>query len=189
MTAYWKKVNPQKGFTLVEMLLVVTVIAILTAVIYPSFSSSQAQGRDAQRQTDLRNIQIAIENYKRKEGQYPDAPVSGWSTQASQGTGFISGLFPKYLTTVPQDPLLDGEPGYSYQVNSDRTVYKVMARGTVESVTVTTDHPMKPCSEELCSCNTGSTAYQTSFAVWGGFADEADPTASGSETRSIICDL
>lgn len=182
------------GFTLVEMLLVVAVIAILTAVIYPSFGSSQAQGRDAQRQTDLRTLQIEIENYKRKEGRYPESAVSsGWSTQAAHGTAFIDGLFPEYVATMPQDPLPGTQPGYAYQVNSDGTVYKLMAQRTVESVTVTPDHALAPCSEDLCtgsdSCDDTSAAYQTSFAVWGGFANAADTATVRDETADIVCDL
>jgi type II secretory pathway pseudopilin PulG len=177
------------------MLLVVTVIAILSAAIYPSFSGTQAQGRDAERQTDLRNLAIAIENYKRKEGRYPsqgDLDDGGWSIQDISGTGteFIQDLFPEYVTTMPKDPLPDSGDGYAYRTNADGTVYKLMARGTVESITVTADHPLAPCSDDLCSCNDeDSAAYQTSFAVWGGFANEADPDEVRSKTADVICEL
>lgn len=171
------------------MLLVVAVIAILAAAIYPSFGSSQAQGRDAERQTDLRNLQVAIENYKRQQGRYPEAANSGWSTQSSHGTGFIEDLFPEYVSVMPQDPLPRSFDGYAYRTNSDGTVYKLMAKETVESITVTADHALAPCSDNLCGCVETSTEYQTSFAVWGGFANAADPADVRSETAAVICEL
>lgn len=194
MPSNLRQLTTKAGFTLVEMLLVVAIVAILAAVIYPSFGGSQAQGRDAERQTDLRNLQIAIENYKRKEGRYPAgaaaADPSDWSTQTAHGTGFIAGLFPEYVTTMPQDPRPAGGDGYAYRTNDDGTVYKLMARRTVESITVTADHPLAPCSDDLCSsCDESSNDYQTSFAVWGGFANEPDSDDVRTETANVVCPL
>ena len=55
----------QKGFTLVELLVVMSIMAILAAVLLANMSSAAKRGRDAGRQADLRNLQNAIEEIGR----------------------------------------------------------------------------------------------------------------------------
>jgi prepilin-type N-terminal cleavage/methylation domain-containing protein len=82
----------QKGFTLVEIMVVISIISILAGVAtYASIGSSQ-KSRDAKRQADLTLLQNAVELYKTKYGRYPDqcatagASANGWSGQL--GTDF-----------------------------------------------------------------------------------------------------
>lgn len=62
----------QKGFSLFELLVVISIIGILTAVITVSFSSAQKRGKDASRIQTLNNIQKAAEQYYSARGSYPD---------------------------------------------------------------------------------------------------------------------
>ena len=57
------------GFTLVELLVAVSIVAILSSFLYASFSDARAQSRDAQRQADLRLLQSAVELYKQDNGR------------------------------------------------------------------------------------------------------------------------
>src|SRR3989338_3198993 len=52
-----------KGFTLLELLVVVGIITILVNMGLSSFSTAQKKGRDAKRKTDIRGIQGALEQY------------------------------------------------------------------------------------------------------------------------------
>ncbi len=70
----------QKGFSLFELLVVISIIGILTAVITVSFSSAQKRGKDASRIQTLNNIQKAAELYYAVAGQYPDGSL--WSQNA-----------------------------------------------------------------------------------------------------------
>ncbi|USN88916.1 MAG: prepilin-type N-terminal cleavage/methylation domain-containing protein [Candidatus Nomurabacteria bacterium] len=138
------------GFTFVEMLVVIAVIGVLAAVIYPNFSQSSAVARDAKRKADLRELQAAIELYKQKNGRYPEGckgPTTNlttvWSGHSgtfacASGNQYIIDLAPEFISVLPQDPKLNGaNSGYVYAVNDTGSVYKIMALGTVETETVT----------------------------------------------------
>lgn len=180
-----------RGFTLLELVVTISIIAILSTVLVASFGDSRAQARDAERQTDLRTMQTAIELYRQKHGQYPAmgsicVDGDGWSPQ-SCAIDYIAGL-EEFLTLLPKDPFLGDGDGYVYRTNADRSVYKLMARDTVESVTVTTVHPFQSCDLSLCTATcTGSADYSSSFAVWGGFADGTTEAAVQTNTASVVC--
>lgn len=88
-----------RGFTLVELLVTVSIIAILSAVGLVIYSFSIKQGRDVKRQSDLRSIQSALEQYFSDRFYYPG--ISDFPLNSSSG-GFTFG---SYMKSVPQDPL------------------------------------------------------------------------------------
>lgn len=67
-----KNRQPQAGFTLVELLIVIVVIAILAAIAITAFSGVQARARDSQRQADISQVKQSLELYYANEGYYPD---------------------------------------------------------------------------------------------------------------------
>ena len=58
-----------KGFTLIEVLVTVSIISILAAVIAINSVDAGKQSRDEKRQADIRNLQSALELYKNKYGR------------------------------------------------------------------------------------------------------------------------
>ena len=76
----------QRGFTVVELLIVIVVIGILAALVLNSFAGVQAKARDTQRQTDINAIATQLEACynDRCNGTYPtlaalqDVAASGW---------------------------------------------------------------------------------------------------------------
>ena len=70
----------EKGFTLVELLIVVIILAILAAIIVPQFSASTNDAKAAALQSNLANMRSAIEFYYQEHGEYPGANIATGAT-------------------------------------------------------------------------------------------------------------
>lgn len=130
-----------KGFTLIELMVAIAIIAILAAVGMVVYSSAQQTARVSKRIQDIKAIQLAIEAYKSTNIQYPKTFEPGAAVQwRSECAGFndgnkardqvIPGFIPAYMGIFPQDPLhdtSDGHPCYAYA--SDGRDYKILAHG------------------------------------------------------------
>lgn len=82
-----RKQNDRKyGFTIVELLIVVVVIAILAAITVGAYNGMQARARDSQRKQDLANLARGISLYSVDKGDYA---VAGCGS-AGSGTGWLS---------------------------------------------------------------------------------------------------
>lgn len=63
----------KQGFTLVEMLVVVLIIAVLAALLFPALSKARERGRMVQCQSNLRQLHIAVMNHASSGGRFPYA--------------------------------------------------------------------------------------------------------------------
>jgi prepilin-type N-terminal cleavage/methylation domain-containing protein len=126
MTFYSKKQN--RGFTLIELLVVIAIIGILSSVVLASLNSARGKARDAFRKTSMKQVQIALEFYYDKYGDYPPAP--NWGNNSCElwyGWSWFDVLQPlvdeKFMSSLPKDPLNVGTPKtfcYGYEtLNSD----------------------------------------------------------------------
>ncbi|HVC35982.1 MAG TPA: prepilin-type N-terminal cleavage/methylation domain-containing protein, partial [Candidatus Dormibacteraeota bacterium] len=73
----------QRGFTIVELLIVIVVIGILAAMVITTYTGIQARARDAKRQTDMNAVQTQLEAYFAQNGNYPtyaNLSSSTWDT-------------------------------------------------------------------------------------------------------------
>lgn len=66
-----KSQKSQKGFTIVELLIVIVVIGILAALVLNTFSGVQRRARDTERQTDVNSIATQLEVYYNDNAGYP----------------------------------------------------------------------------------------------------------------------
>ena len=117
------------GFTLIELLVVISIMGILSSVILASLSDARASARDAQRISDLRQIQNALELYRLDNNGYaPDIgchdtsygwgcgnPVGAPSPDWHPSTGLRRLVTGGYLSEVPVDPLNNADYRYWYE--------------------------------------------------------------------------
>lgn len=90
------------GFTLVELLVVISIIAILSVIGITVYSGVQKSARDAKRRGDLHALVLALEQYKTQNGSYP-AVGDCWQSQACWS---LTGLkLTGYIQDIPNDPL------------------------------------------------------------------------------------
>jgi prepilin-type N-terminal cleavage/methylation domain-containing protein len=71
------KMTAQRGFTLVELLIVVIILAILAAIIIPQFSAATDDAKQSAYDTNIANMRAAIDLYRQQHNTYPGAVISG----------------------------------------------------------------------------------------------------------------
>lgn len=95
----------QRGFTLIELLVVISIIAVLSTVGYINYQQTIKKSRDTQRQTNLKIIQAAVEQYHADNFFYPPPfTVSGQFTNTTGGMSPAPSPLKVYLNSLPVDP-------------------------------------------------------------------------------------
>ena len=112
-----------KGFTLIEVLIAITIVGIVFGVIITSGSALQRSSRDTQREVDLRNLQSALQQYYSDQSFYPSAIPLATLDSLTSGTGNPTPpATPKtYLNQIPKEPRT-GDPSYCYSAQATKTI-------------------------------------------------------------------
>jgi prepilin-type N-terminal cleavage/methylation domain-containing protein len=121
----------RRAFTLVELLVVISIIGLLSTIASVSLSSVRLKARDMKRASDITSLRDALELYYTENSAYPVAAAWFGATGNCWGTvtnNWIPGLSPTYMAKLPLDP----KPGMCTQVyiySSNGTDYKIIAMG------------------------------------------------------------
>ena len=156
------------GFTMVELILVISIIGVLATIAVTSYSEARQQARDDIRISQLEQLRMAIELYKSENGVYP-SPGCGtnfyggahpeWAGSETYSaaatwlqscpTDYIQGLVPDFIQELPRDLQQQHDGGFVYASNG--TAFKLLVHHVVESKLVTSfDHPYARVPRAAC---------------------------------------
>ena len=114
----------KRGFTLLEILLVVAIIAILAGIVIVAINPAKQLGnaRDSQRKSDINTLYKAVNQYLIDQGTLPTA-ITTTPTQVCDAQGLPNGclnlntlLVPTYIPAMPKDPQATSTSGSGYTI-------------------------------------------------------------------------
>lgn len=118
-----KKVK--KGFTLIELIVVIAILGILAAVLIPKFTSFTDDARKNSAKSEAKTCQTAVSSYYAKYGKWPTsatADVTNLKECGLPGAVTIGGTAPSITATTDGSFTYTSKDGYTVQVSADGSV-------------------------------------------------------------------
>jgi general secretion pathway protein G len=97
----------KKGFTLIEILIVVIILGILAAIVIPQFSSASSDARKASLQSTVQTLRSQVALYKLQHGDTLPDLTTAWTPLTATST-YNGTTYGPYMQSTPTNPLTNG---------------------------------------------------------------------------------
>ena len=115
------------GFTLVEMLLVLVILAVLAAIVIPKFSGRSQQAKETAAKSQIASFELALDSFEVDTGFYPQGSA-GLNALVNQPSGAQNWKGPYLKQGIPLDPW--GNPYvYNFPGKNNPKGYDLMSMG------------------------------------------------------------
>ena len=120
--------NRQRGFTLIEIMVVVVILSVLGALVVPQIIDKVDVAKVKRAQSDIRAIQTALDLYRLDNFKYPTTEQGLQALVKQPADPTITNYAPHgYLPTMPKDPW--GNPYIYVSPGSDGREYEITSYG------------------------------------------------------------
>lgn len=112
----------ERGFTIVEMMVVISIVVILLSILFASIAQARQGSRDKKRISDLANIEFALTLEKERNRDYPNSIAYDAGVEIGLSTTGINAIIRAGGGNLYIDPSSSGTGGvYGYWYDSDFT--------------------------------------------------------------------